>query len=137
VALPLVECFDQYGPAFDAVERSSLARVPLAFRLRQSLECDLWQQRFARDETREPVRSDIPTLILTGEFDPVAPPEWGRRIAATLSLAFVYEIRTESHNTNTVCRMTIVAQFLADPEKEPDASCIGKLPPITFATRWP
>jgi pimeloyl-ACP methyl ester carboxylesterase len=135
IALFLVDCYDQYGPEYDAILESTLARVAPAFRHPSDLECDLWQERFAPDDSREAVRSEIPTLIVTGEFDPVAPPEWGRRIASTLSRSYVYEIPTESHGARGApCRASIISQFLADPSRQPDASCIAALPPIEFET---
>jgi pimeloyl-ACP methyl ester carboxylesterase len=39
--------------------------------------CDLWKVEPAGAIENEPVRSDIPTLILAGEYDPDTPPAWG------------------------------------------------------------
>jgi pimeloyl-ACP methyl ester carboxylesterase len=133
----LVDCYDQYGPDFDRLLDASRERASLPFRQQLDLECDLWQKRFADDSSRAPVRSDIPTLIVSGEFDPIVPPEWGRRIAATLSHAYVYVIPTESHEPPIPCRASIVRQFLANPLQRPDTSCIAGLGPIAFATQWP
>jgi pimeloyl-ACP methyl ester carboxylesterase len=132
----LVECYDQYGAAFERVLTSSMARVAPPFRQRLDLECDLWQDRFAPDSARTPVEGGIPTLVITGAFDPVAPPEWGRTIAATLSRSYYYEIPGESHDQNTACRSAIIFRFLANPYQQPDSSCIDTIPRISFATRW-
>jgi pimeloyl-ACP methyl ester carboxylesterase len=43
------------------------------------------------------VRSPVPTLLLTGRFDPVAPPSEGRRAAATLSRSFFLEFPGVGH----------------------------------------
>ena len=45
-----------------------------------------------------PVRSDIPTLILTGYFDDRTPTEHARRIASTLSRAYLVEFPDEGHD---------------------------------------
>jgi pimeloyl-ACP methyl ester carboxylesterase len=57
----------------------------------------LWQDGFADPSTHEFVKSDVPTLLLTGEFDERSPTEHSRRIAASLSRAWLYELPGESH----------------------------------------
>jgi pimeloyl-ACP methyl ester carboxylesterase len=84
-----------------------------------------------------PVHSDIPALILTGYFDDRTPTEHARRIAATLSRAYLVEFPDEGHDTRPpACHATIVAQFLEDPARKPDMSCVAAIPPIPFATAW-
>jgi len=82
----LVQCYDQYGPAYTArldTVRSMVWRPLQALDNRQ--ECPMWQTRFAAADENAPVASDIPTLVMTGEFDAATPIEFGRRIASTLS----------------------------------------------------
>lgn len=56
------------------------------YRLRQQREaCALWPRGEVAKSYFEPVRSDVPTLILTGQWDPVTPPIYGERLAKTLS----------------------------------------------------
>jgi pimeloyl-ACP methyl ester carboxylesterase len=101
-------------------------------------QCALWQTRFATAAEGAPVVSAIPTLVLTGEFDARTPVEFGRRIASTLSRSYVFELPGETHGGQpTGCRAAILAQFLANPERLPDASCIGQMQPLEFLTRWP
>jgi pimeloyl-ACP methyl ester carboxylesterase len=101
-------------------------------------ECPLWQTSFATPDEHAPVVSDIPALVLTGEFDARTPVEFGRRIASTLSRSYVFELPSETHGGQpTGCRAAILAQFLANPERLPDASCIGQMRPLEFLTRWP
>jgi hypothetical protein len=84
-----------------------------------------------------PVRSDIPTLILTGYFDDRAPTEHAYRIAAALSRVYLVEFPDEGHDTRPpACHTAIVAQFLEDPTLGPDTSCVAAIPPIPFATAW-
>jgi dipeptidyl aminopeptidase/acylaminoacyl peptidase len=84
-----------------------------------------------------PLRSDIPTLILTGYFDDRAPTEHARRIAATLTQVYLVEFPDEGHDTRApACHAAIVVQFLEDPTRKPDTSCVAAIPPIPFATAW-
>jgi pimeloyl-ACP methyl ester carboxylesterase len=84
----------------------------------------------------QPVRSDVPTLIFAGEFDPTTPPEFGQRAAATLPNAHLLVLRGQGHDVNvpTPCTAEIRARFLDNPLEPPDTSCLGTLPPLSFAT---
>jgi pimeloyl-ACP methyl ester carboxylesterase len=136
----LVRCYDQYGPPYHARLDSVRGSVwqPLRGMRNNAQECPLWQTSFATPDEHAPVVSDIPALVLTGEFDARTPVEFGRRIASTLSRSYVFELPSETHGGQpTGCRAAILAQFLANPERLPDASCIGQMRPLEFLTRWP
>jgi pimeloyl-ACP methyl ester carboxylesterase len=136
----LAMCFDDYGPGYlarlDTVR--SIVWRPLQ-NLRDNLEeCAIWQTRFAADEERSPVVSDIPTLIMSGEFDGRAPVEFGQRIASTLSRAWLIVVPGETHGGPLAgCRATLLLRFIEDPGRRPEAACIGSAPPIEFRTGWP
>ncbi len=137
VLIHLVNCYDLYGPALRAARDSANALARPAFRGAQLEDCPIWQTRFADPSEHRPVRSDIPTLILTGRFDDRTPTEHGRRIAATLSHAYQYEFPNEAHDERPgACHVSILRQFLENPSRAPDASCIAAIPPIHFVTSW-
>jgi metal-dependent hydrolase (beta-lactamase superfamily II)/pimeloyl-ACP methyl ester carboxylesterase len=96
--------------------------------------CEFWQSGQAGPVENTPVASDIPSLILAGQFDPVTPPAWGRRAAETLSNSFFYKFPGLSHGImrSDDCGLSIGLQFLADPAARPDASCIDALPVPEF-----
>jgi len=47
--------------------------------------CGVWPQGEIDEDFKSPVISDVPTLILSGEFDPVTPPRYGDAVAENLS----------------------------------------------------
>jgi len=133
----LVNCYDDYGPTFLKTLKSVNAVVRPPFRRVANRDCEEWLPRFSDAATRTPVRSDIPTLILTGHFDDRTPAEHARRIASTLSRAYLVEFPDEGHDARpTGCHAAIVMQFLEDPTRKPDTSCVATIPPIPFATTW-
>ena len=137
VLIHLVNCYDIYGPAFRAARDSANALAHPAFRSDQLNDCPIWQTRFADPSEHKPVRSDIPTLILSGRFDDRTPTEQARRIAATLSHAYLYEFPNEGHDARIAgCHLAILMQFFENPFRAPEASCIGTIPPILFTTGW-
>jgi pimeloyl-ACP methyl ester carboxylesterase len=100
-------------------------------------ECEEWLPRFAEPSARVPVRSDVPTLIMTGYFDDRTPTTQARRIAATLGRAFVVELPDEAHDARpSPCHAAIVNRFLQEPTRMPDSSCIATIPAVAFATMW-
>lgn len=149
-ALPnLVFCFDDYGADFRAARKSVSSLLRLPFRNNHFLDdltnpdtgypvfCKVWQKRFADSSEHAPIRSGIPTLILTGRFDDRTPTEHARRIAAWLTRAYVYEFPNEGHGARPVgCHQSIINRFFENPFREPDASCIKSIPPIRFITSW-
>ena len=86
--------------------------------------CVVWDVPPSPPVENEPVRSDIPTLVLAGEFDPITPPSVGMAVAANLSNATFIEFPTVGHGVlnEGECGESIVAAFL-DGEDAPDASC--------------
>lgn len=88
--------------------------------------CDAWESGQIDPEKKEPVNSDIPALVLTGQYDPITPPSYNRIIAETLSNSFFYEIPGIGHGAmrGNKCALDIGLQFLDDPTSEPDASCL-------------
>ncbi len=136
--LPLINCYDGYGRGYRAARTSVAARVKPLFRVfeESGTECEIWQQRFADSADLRPVRSDIPTLVLNGEFDERTPAEHARRGSSGLSHVYLYEIPGESHGIRTSdCKTAIINRFLADPTRPPDTSCLAAMPKIAFATQ--
>ena len=96
--------------------------------------CAQWGVDPAPAAEKEPVVSDVPTLILTGEFDPITPPAWARLAAETLANHYYYEFPGLGHGImrSNRCGFQIGLQFLNDPSTEPDASCVDELPGVRF-----
>ena len=96
--------------------------------------CEGWPVEQVSPEEKEPLVSDIPTLVLGGQFDPVTPPEYGVLVASHLSNSYQYEFPGIGHSVNVAssCARGITAQFLADPSQAPKAACIEQMPGVVF-----
>ena len=97
--------------------------------------CALWDVRPSLAVENEPVRSDIPTLILAGEFDPITAPSLGMAVAANLSNATFIEFPSVGHGVlnEGECGESVVNAFL-DGEDAPDASCASERPGPAWVT---
>jgi pimeloyl-ACP methyl ester carboxylesterase len=97
--------------------------------------CASWDSGEASARENQAVESDIPTLVLTGQYDPITPPAWGRRAADTLSRSHFYEFPGVGHGASLAgdCPLEIMLTFLDDPDSAPDAACIAEMPGLEFA----
>ena len=129
-------CADETPFTTQEAIAASLAASPLFSRIQDSEgtyaqdsfdTCALWDVAPSPAVENEPVRSDIPTLVLAGEYDPITPPEHGRAVAANLSNATFVEFPAVGHGIilEGDCAKSIVNAFL-DGEDAPDTSCIAE-----------
>ena len=89
-------------------------------------ECEGWGYEKREAAARRPATTDVPTLILAGEMDTLCPPAWARDAASTLTNAHLFEIPGFAHSPTFAgeCPASLALQFLADPSKAPDATCL-------------
>jgi pimeloyl-ACP methyl ester carboxylesterase len=82
------------------------------------------------------VHSDIPTLVLAGEYDPVTPPEQGKHAAETLSHSTYVEFPGMGHGevfAGPECPEIVFRAFLAAPPAPVDTSCVAAMGPPNWA----
>jgi len=102
--------------------------------------CPAWNVEPVTEIENQPVVSDIPTLLLTGDNDPGSPPDWGISTAEKLSNSYYFEFPWASHglvygaSSASSCAKSLISAFIADPTTKPDSACIDKLK-VTFVTR--
>jgi pimeloyl-ACP methyl ester carboxylesterase len=96
--------------------------------------CRVWDLPAAPPLLTKPLKSDIPTLILAGTYDPITPPSWGQAVAERLSHSYYYEFPSSGHNVDSdnPCAQRIKLAFLNDPTAVPDSSCIADVPGPSF-----
>jgi pimeloyl-ACP methyl ester carboxylesterase len=94
--------------------------------------CELWEVPAAPARERAPVTSDVPTLVLAGEFDPLTPPAWGRLATRTLSRGSFYELPALGHRvlgTASGCPDELALAFVERPSTPPDTGCVRAMGP--------
>jgi pimeloyl-ACP methyl ester carboxylesterase len=139
-----VMCHDEF--AFTSREKIAAASADLHPVIRKmALEqadtvfdiCEMWDVGQADPIENRAVRSDVPTLVLAGAYDPVTPADWGKMAAETLSQACYVEF-PGGHGAlipSIECSLEIASAFLDDPTREPDLSCLDEQPEPRFVTR--
>ena len=82
----------------------------------------------------ESIRSEVPTLLLTGLYDPITPPQYARLAGSRLVNSFYFEFLSVGHDvlSNEPCAGELARQFLDDPMRMPGHACLGRLKPPEF-----
>ena len=95
----------------------------------QQQACAFWPRGHVDESFYEPVKSAIPTLVLSGEADPVTPPSWGDQVAATLSNSKHVIIGGTGHTAGgTGCGQRIMREFIEEGSPANlDTSCVDKV----------
>ena len=90
--------------------------------------CTIWDYGKIESSFFAPVSSDIPILLLSGQYDPVTPPSNGEQALKTLSNAKHIVVPGVAHNTlRTECVLNIVRKFIENTEPEDiETSCVSK-----------
>lgn len=96
--------------------------------------CSRWNTYVPNPAENRPISSDIPALVLSGEFDPITPPEWGALAAKDLSNSYFYTLNSVGHGVarSDDCAMGLVLDFLDDPMTAPDSTCVDLQPDVPF-----
>jgi pimeloyl-ACP methyl ester carboxylesterase len=91
--------------------------------------CAVWQVPQTELKDRDPVRSDIPTLLLSGEFDPLTPPSFAAEAAATLSRHYAYVVPATGHGVvrTSPCAWQMISAFLDNPAVAPGSQCLDAM----------
>lgn len=96
--------------------------------------CQLWHVDQLPPSVDDPVSSDIPALLLSGQFDPITPPANAEAAAETLSNSYSFIDPVGSHGafSSNNCVDNIVRDFLNDPFSPPNGSCLNNQTPADF-----
>ena len=126
----------------DAIESAAGTFVgELRYRL-QTAACSLVPRGELPDGYFEPVRSEIPVLLLTGELDPVTPPYLGDRVAETLPNSLHLVVPYGGHGFNGLegldCVEAIERQFLKTASLDGlETGCIAGIHRAGYALEGP
>ena len=91
--------------------------------------CSVWGAGAAQARETQPVRSDIPTLLLAGDYDPITPPAWAESAARYLSNGYLFIFPSVGHSVvdSGKCAQSLVVAFLDAPHRTPDGRCVTQM----------
>lgn len=93
------------------------------------VQCGVWPAGPVPDDFHQPVGGDVPVLLLSGENDPVTPPEYGDRVAAHFAQATHLVAPGQAHIVATRgCMGDLVATFVIDGHAgNLDTGCMARM----------
>lgn len=115
-------------PRLSAEERAAIGQSLIGPEMIEGLDeiCPIWGLKPSAADFSENIHSDIPSLLLSGHFDPATPPAWGEKAAEYLSNGrhVIAPFSTHGVAGQTCAKQLIEALITGTPAKELDASCI-------------
>jgi pimeloyl-ACP methyl ester carboxylesterase len=105
----------------------------------QTRACGMWPRGKIPDNFRDPVSSNVPVLIFSGNMDPVTPPQRGEEVAKNLPNSRHVVIPQAGHGvdglTDLGCVERLILEFMETGDgKNLDVSCVERMAPPPFAT---
>jgi pimeloyl-ACP methyl ester carboxylesterase len=125
----------------DEVERFTAGTFFGSYRVEQQMPaCAEWPRATVPDPFFEPLRSNHPVLVISGEVDQVTPPAYAREICAALPNCRLIEIGGMGHGpfdldawSNGGCYDDVVhAFFESGTAKDLDLRCLAEMKPPPF-----
>ncbi len=97
--------------------------------------CSAWRSAELSPEDVAPVKSDRPTLILSGAYDPITPVSYAQETNQRLSKSQLVVLPYQTHGViiGSKCSQQLIALFLEAPEKAIDVSCADNDVRFVFA----
>jgi hypothetical protein len=90
--------------------------------------CESWGVPAASSDFSQPVNSDIPTLLLHGQYDPRLTTDYAFQVAQTLPNSYAYIVPGVSHQaTFSSCAQSIAVAFIGSPTQEPATGCLAEV----------
>jgi pimeloyl-ACP methyl ester carboxylesterase len=111
------------------------------YRLREQVDaCKVWPRGTVSAGHREPLRSNVPTLLLSGELDPVTPPAGADEVLRGLSRGRHVVVRNNGHpiGTAAACTGRMIAAFVERGSADDlDISCASEIARIPYKLALP
>ncbi len=129
--------------AADAARRNGENRWLGSYRYtQQQAACDLWPRANVEMDYREPTKTKTPALILTGQWDPVTPPEYGDATARNFENSLHIVLPSGGHGFSGLegmeCIKGLIDTFIEiGSVKGLDTSCASKIRRKEFALKFP
>ncbi|WP_204104450.1 MULTISPECIES: alpha/beta hydrolase [Spirulina sp. CCY15215] len=117
---PFIDTFFE-APAFKVVEKAIQ---------RDNLYCELFAIAPLPQKVYAQVSSEIPTLLMNGQYDPILPLPFSLVVAQNLSNASIYNYPNLSHGSlisGYSCPVQMVSEFIENPDRPPNEDCIAEM----------
>jgi pimeloyl-ACP methyl ester carboxylesterase len=96
--------------------------------------CENWPRAEITPSFREPLQSDIPTLLLSGEADPITPPHYAAQVAEGLDNSLSLTLPDFGHDVLLAgCVPALVTRFIeSGTVQDLQIECVDEIVPPAF-----
>ena len=128
-----VMCAEDY-PLFPADPQPNGTLLGTLMEQVTAIQCSIWPRGPVPDDFHEPIGGDVPLLLLSGENDPVTPPEYAEQVAVHFDEATHLVAPGQAHIVATRgCIGDLASQFIIEASAENlDTECLSNLEPSPF-----
>jgi pimeloyl-ACP methyl ester carboxylesterase len=131
-----VVCAEDAPRFAGTVDREALRRTAMGTLMVDGMEaiCGVWPRGAVDDDFADPLRSDAPALLLSGEFDPATPPWYGAMAAEGFRNGLHVVVPGQGHGqARQPCVQRLLRTFIdAGSVTGLDTACIGTIRPAPF-----
>lgn len=94
--------------------------------------CSVWPHGKRPADFHEPLKSPVPALLMSGQFDPVTPPRYGEDVLKGLPAGRHVVLKGQGHNVVArSCMPRLLDQFIDTADaKGLDAGCLDRIAPL-------
>jgi pimeloyl-ACP methyl ester carboxylesterase len=126
-----VTCAEDLPFITEEMTRTQTAGTYLGdYRVRQQkAACEVWPRGKAPADVHEPVRSNVPVLLISGERDPVTPPEFADQASRFMTNRLHVVVPRGSHGAIGECTENLIRNFT-------DRASVQGLDPSCAATAY-
>ncbi len=100
--------------------------------------CKIWKVEKAKAIENKSFKTNVPVLLINGEFDPDTPAFWGGQLQKTFSKSYHFVFKGMSHtptqNWNNNCGMQLANLFFSNPFARPIPKCFEDLKTVKYDT---
>lgn len=137
-----VWCAEEFPFSDRAVVENETLRYPevtgLSPAVFKAAVCEVWNVSKVPDIENEAVKSDIPVLLISGEYDNETPLKWAAAMKNNLSnshhLIFKGWKHTPTTNWGNQCAMIAAKDFFNSPDRKPKPECFNEIKMPEFRT---
>jgi len=92
--------------------------------------CRAWHPNVPPAHENQPIVSDVPALLLSGNYDPITPPAWAELAAETLAQGQTLMMPAVGHGVirSSACVTRLAASYLDAPTQSLTETCADDKP---------
>ncbi|ANQ51730.1 alpha/beta hydrolase [Flammeovirga sp. MY04] len=100
--------------------------------------CEIWGVKKVSDIENKAVNSDIPVLLISGEYDEETPVKWATSMSNHLTNSYHLIFKGWKHGPTTnwgnPCAMQTANDFFNNPTRKPNSACLEEIKSPEFKT---